>query len=571
MNDFAVPHLDPSTQLEHWMEEVEDEHLEFKAANQHFPTDELCKYACAFANGGGGRLILGVTDKRPRRVVGSQAFQNPEKARNIVHDKVHIRTSVELIQHKDGRVVVFEFACHPKGQPADFQGIEYMRKGESLTELSALRRKEIYAETAGDFSTTICQPATLSELSELSEIAIDAFRQRWLAKLDGSKNDANKDRARRIRDQSNADLLENIGATIDGRITYAALILFGSERALTRYLPQAEVIFEYHSSEASGPPQDRLNFREGAFLFLDRLWDKINQRNDRQHYQDGLFVVDLPTFAEQPVRELLLNAITHRDYQVPGSVYVRQYPRKIVCESPGGFMPGINEQNIIERTMPRNRCIAEIFEKCGLVERSGQGIDLMFYTAAKQAKLPPSFAGTDPYQVVVTISGEVQDPGFIRFLEKIGQDKSESFSDNDFRTLDLIRREEPLPDQLKPNAHRLKQLKIVETTGRGRGTRYILSQSLYRAVGKAGHYTRAKGLDREHNLQLLLQHIRESGTQGAPKQDLDQVVPTLTPGQIEYRLNLMRKEGLIALHGKGRGSRWYTPNHLPNTSPQSPL
>lgn len=561
MNDFAIPDLDPSSQLERWMEDVEDEHLEFKAARHQFSTDELCKYASAFANEGGGRLILGVTDKRPRRVVGSQAFQNPEKARNIVHDKVHVRTSVELIPHKDGRVIVFEFACHPKGQPAAFQGIEYMRDGESLTELSVLRRKEIYAETAGDFSATICQPATLSELSEN---AIDAFRQRWLAKLDDGKSDESKDRARRIRDQSNADLLENIAATIDGRITYAALILFGSERALIRHLAQAEVIFEYHSSEASGPPQDRLNFREGAFLFLDRLWDKINQRNDRQHYQDGLFVVDLPTFAERPVRELLLNAITHRDYQMPGSVFVRQYPRKIVCESPGGFMPGINEQNIIERTMPRNRRIAEIFEKCGLVERSGQGVDLMYSTAAKEAKLPPSFAGTDPYQVVVTISGEVQDPGFIRFLEKIGQDKAESFSDNDFRTLDLIRRDEPLPDQLKPNAQRLKQLQVVETTGRGRGTRYILSKSLYRAVGKAGHYTRTKGLDREHNLQLLLQHIRETGQEGAPKQDLDQVVPSLTSKQIEYRLKLLRDDGLITLHGKGRGSRWYTPDHRPN-------
>ena len=64
MND----HLD---QLSAWMASTEDEHLEFKEAKNRFDFEELVKYCCALANEGGGHVILGVTDKQPRRVVGS--------------------------------------------------------------------------------------------------------------------------------------------------------------------------------------------------------------------------------------------------------------------------------------------------------------------------------------------------------------------------------------------------------------------------------------------------------------------------------------------------------------------
>ena len=62
-------------QLEKWMQvPAEDEHLEFKAARSGFSKQQLGPYFSAFANEGGGRLILGVTDARPRKVVGTQAF-----------------------------------------------------------------------------------------------------------------------------------------------------------------------------------------------------------------------------------------------------------------------------------------------------------------------------------------------------------------------------------------------------------------------------------------------------------------------------------------------------------------
>ena len=98
-------------------------------------------------------------------------------------------------------------------------------------------------------------------------------------------------------------------------------------------------MFEYRSSEASVQFQQRKEFREGFFLFDDELWKTINLRNEMQHYQEGLFVWDIQTFNEKVVREAILNAVSHRDYRLHGSVFIRQYPKKIEIVSPGGFPP----------------------------------------------------------------------------------------------------------------------------------------------------------------------------------------------------------------------------------------
>lgn len=82
---------------------------------------------------------------------------------------------------------------------------------------------------------------------------------------------------------------------------YAALILFGKRKALGRLLPQAEIIFEYRSSNASGPANQREEFKVGFFACFNRIWELVNLRNDIQHYQECFFIFDIPTFNESEV------------------------------------------------------------------------------------------------------------------------------------------------------------------------------------------------------------------------------------------------------------------------------
>ena len=129
----------------------------------------------------------------------------------------------------------------------------------------------------------------------------------------------------------------------------------------------------------------------------------------------------VPTFSEIAVREALLNAVSHRDYRHPGSVFVRQFPRRIEIVSPGGFPPGITPDNILDQQSPRNRRIAETFARCGLVERSGQGADRIVEECVRHGQPLPDYSRSDPHQVWLTLDGEIRDENFLKFLERVGR------------------------------------------------------------------------------------------------------------------------------------------------------
>ena len=300
-----------------------------------------------------------------------------------------------------------------------------------------------------------------------------------------------------------------------------------------------------------------MEYRQGFFSFYEELWQQVNLRNDLQHYQEGLFVFDIPTFAERSVRETILNAVSHRDYQLGGSVFVRQYPRHMLIESPGGFPPGITLENILDRQAPRNRRIAEAFARCGLVERSGQGMNLIFEESIRQGKLQPDFTGTDAYQVTFTLHGLVQDADFVKFLEQVNRELQVSFDVHDFVLLDLIHREQTIPPALRQRVRRLAALGIIETVGRGRGTRYLLARRFYTTVGKRGTYTRRKGLDREQNKALLLKHLEDAYPDGCALAEFQQVVPAIGRRAIQRLMGELREQDLIRLEGKTRAARWY--------------
>ena len=104
-------------ELHTWMNAKEGERLEFKEAKTQFHFEKLVKYCVALANEGGGRMILGVTDKPPRTVVGSQAFRNLERTKAGLIERLRLRLDVEEIQHPDGRVLVFQVPLIPSVCP----------------------------------------------------------------------------------------------------------------------------------------------------------------------------------------------------------------------------------------------------------------------------------------------------------------------------------------------------------------------------------------------------------------------------------------------------------------------
>ncbi len=530
-------------QLQRWLDEPEGTNLEFKEARKNFHFQKLVEYCVALANEGGGKIIFGVSDRRPRRIVGTAAFAEPGRTEAGLHDRLSHRIPVEEIHTTEGRVLVAHVPGRLPGTAWQIEGRYLKRAGDDLAALADVELRAFFAETGPDFSAELCPGASLTDLSSS---ALAAFRDRW----------ARKTRDDRKRAWTDAETLRNAELGMDGGVTYAALILFGTRAALGRWLAQAELVFEYRSSEVSGPAADREEFREGFFLWQDAIWTKINLRNDRQSYQDGLFRMDLPTFDEIPVREALLNAVAHRDYRLGGSVFVRQYNHRLEVVSPGGLPAGITPSNILDQQNPRNRRLAEALAKCGLIERSGQGMNLMVENAIRQGKSLPSFAGTSVHEVRLTLEGLVRSPAFVRFMEGLGEEILQSFSTYDFLALDCLHREQELPDSLKVRLPGLIAAGAVESIGRGKGTRYLLSQRLYDALGAKGVYTRKRGLDRETNKALLERHLRGQGAAGAPLSELRQVLPSESESGVQRLLDELRSEGRVELRGQKRWARW---------------
>lgn len=540
----------PQLPIEELLEIKEGYDCEFKEAKNQFDIDELFKYAASIANRGGGRIVFGITDKRPRTVIGTKAFPQPEQTLSSLRENLHLDVDFYLYPTKEyptpdkKRVLVFVIPPRPKGVPVQDvrsgKGTYWWREGDSLVPMPAPVLRKIFAESGFDYSAQICPDA---QFTDLDANAIAVFRSVILKKNKNSK----------IADDDRQFLLDRDVIYEDG-IPYCALILFGKQKSLTRLLGQSEVIFEYRTNDVAGPAQQRITFREGFFLYFDKLWSLINLRNNKQHYQNGLFVDDIPTFDERMTREALMNAVCHREYQFPGSIFIVQYPDRIIITNPGGFPFGITKENILEKQAPRNRRIAEILEKCGLVERAGQGMNLIYENSIRQAKKLPSFEGTDDYQVQITLDGIVQDPDLLAAMQRIGEETLATLTTNDFLAVNCIYHDSIMNAACKKRLPRLCDLGIIEKLPQGK---YCLSREIYHKMGKRGVYTRKIGLNHNEQNALLLKHIRENTADGVRLAELCQVLPSLTAKQIQRLLEQLKAKRLIYPSGKTRASRWH--------------
>lgn len=238
------------------------------------------------ANEGGGRIILGVTDERPRQIVGSKAFQQPERTRKGLCERIPGGIDFEEINHSDcapdSRVLVFSVPSRPVGVAIQHDGHRWVRKEDSLVEMCDDRLRRIYSESGHDFSADVCASVTPGDLDGL---AIENFRERWIAKAEKA---GDQEQARRVRSLDDAQLLEDVGASYVRVYTFLShifdygnselekraifykhltrLLKFGRER---QGVDLSEVRLTHHNLKNRG--KQKMNLREGETPQLEPL------------------------------------------------------------------------------------------------------------------------------------------------------------------------------------------------------------------------------------------------------------------------------------------------------------
>ena len=189
-----------------------------------------------------------------------------------------------------------------------------------------------------------------------------------------------------------------------------------------------------------------------------------------------------------------------------------------------------------------------------MVERSGQGMNLMFELSVQEAKPLPDFTGTDDFFVSVTLNGLILDKAMLSVINRISEKSTELLSTEDFLAIDALYHDHPLNGKMQARLPRLVEMGIVEHIGR---KKYVLARSLYAATGKTGVHTRHVGLDRDTNKELLLKHIRANNAVGTPFKELQQVLPGLNRGQIQVLMRELRDSGKVVCKGKTSAARWF--------------
>ncbi len=252
------------------------------------------------------------------------------------------------------------------------------------------------------------------------------------------------------------------------------------------------------------------------------------------------------------MREALLNAVTHRDYTfISQSVFIKASPESFSIESPGGLPPGVTLENILHKQNWRNRCIAETFEKAGLVERSGQGMDDIFEFTIREGKGMPDLSRSDEYSVCLTIPAQVKDAIFILFLEKVVNEKQLTLSFDEIYELEKIRENQPVSNV--ENRKKLLDAGVIEQIGKTRGAKYILSHAYYKHEGKIGEHTRLTPLARSKYKELILVHLKKNK---GVRLDLHDAFQELKPKDISNLLQELRKANKIRYVGAKKTGYW---------------
>lgn len=125
---------------------------------------------------------------------------------------------------------------------------------------------------------------------------------------------------------------------------------------------------------------------------------------------------------------------------IQSDVVIKQYPDSITITNAGGFPSGVDMNNILTvNSVPRSKLMSEVLQKTGLVERSGQGVEKMFYNCIMEGEALPDYSGTDPYQVSLTFNAPILDTAFVIFIRKVQDNRSATEQLNVFELLALYK------------------------------------------------------------------------------------------------------------------------------------
>lgn len=510
--------------------------------------EDAVSYLSAIANMEGGHLVIGADDAL--QVVGIQDLESytAENAKSRILGNCHNLPSEGLdiaeyiTSDTNSRLWIIDIPKHLPRRPVTAHGKAWQRVGDSLCEMRPERHDAILREPliGHDWSADICPDVTLESLGST---AISELKRRWSEKSGRPE----------FLSYSDSKALHALDLISPDGVTNAAVLLLGSEDLISKALPGAEILFEWRQDAGKTTHDYRAAWRKAFLIEYEEIWNTINARNLRVPFHEGLIQHEVFAFHEKSIREALMNAVAHRDYtKVDQSIFIKASPQAFLIESPGGFPPGVTIENVLDAHIWRNRRLMEVLEKIGMVERSGQGMDDIFGFTVADGKGFPDLTKSDDTAVRLSIPAVVIDPGFVKFVEQIINEKQVTLLPDDLFDLERIRMGEKPVDPSR--VEQWAQLGIVEKVGKTSGMRFVLSHRYYKQERRLGVHTRLIGLSRDTKKALILEHLKRNAR--GSMSEFVEAFPDIKRSDITNLLQELRREKLIHYAGSVRKGYW---------------
>ena len=348
---------------------AESQSIEYKKSWR----DEYLKWICGFANANGGKLFIGIDDNG--NVAGIDNYRELlEQLPNKFRDILGVFAEVNL--QSKGDKYFLEIIVPRYDVPISMRGKYYVRTGSTLQELKGPALNEFILKRTGKTWDDI--PEQRATISDIDERAISQFLK-----------DASK--AKRIiveNDISIHNLLEKLRLIEDGKLKRSAIVLFGKDPG--KFYPNTAVkIGKFGESDAD------LKFHEVIEGNLIQMKERIEEMLNAKFFIhpidfEGMQRVERDEYPVAAVREMILNALVHRNY-IGAQTQIRLYDDHFSVWNDGGLPDGITEEDLkkIHRSKPRSPLIADVCFKGGYIDSWGRGTIKIIESCQEAGLLEP--------------------------------------------------------------------------------------------------------------------------------------------------------------------------------------
>lgn len=351
----------------------ENQHIEFKQSWR----DEYLQYICGFANAQGGTLYIGIDDKG--EVCGiKNAHTLLENLPNQINQTMGLLAQVDL--HVDEEKEYISIHVEPSDQAISYRGKFYYRSGSTLQEMNGVALTDfLFRKNNTTWDQSIVEEATLNELDAES---VDYFVRKA---VDAQRLDAS------AKELSHIQLLRKLKlVNHEDQLTMAALLLFGKDIEKWNLMASFR-IGRFQQSQANLLFQD--NIVCPLIHMPERvLWTLRSRYLVAPIHYEGLQRVEPLEIPEDALREMVCNAIVHKNYLGP-HIQMRVWDDKIELWNFGELPYNYTIEKLLQthESYPRNPLIAQIFYLAGLIEQWGRGYEKIHDAFVREHLMQPTF------------------------------------------------------------------------------------------------------------------------------------------------------------------------------------